>query len=68
MIWGFHGISIMGVSKMVGFIMENPVKMDDERGYPYFRNPPFLLVTSYPLVNVYITMENHHAMKMDKSI
>jgi hypothetical protein len=35
MIWGFHGISIMGVSKMVGFIMENPVKMDDERGYPY---------------------------------
>ena len=53
---------------MVGFIMENPVKMDDERGYPYFRNPPFLLVTSYPLVNVYITMENHHAMKMDKSI
>ena len=36
---GFH--SHGGTQKMDGFRRENPTKMDDNQGYPYFRKPPY---------------------------
>ena len=42
-IWGFHGVSITGGTPIAGwFIMETPIKMDDDWGYPNFRKPPYL--------------------------
>ena len=36
------GVSIvMVVSKMVGLYWKEPMKVDDDWGYPYFRKPPF---------------------------
>ena len=32
----------MVVSQNRWFIMENPIKMDDDWGYPYFRKPRYL--------------------------
>ena len=33
------------------FVMENPIKADDLGGmYPYFRKPPCVVMTCYPLV------------------
>ena len=26
------------------FFIENPIKMDDDWGYPHFRKPPYLLI------------------------
>jgi len=37
------GISMNGGSPIAGwFRMENPMKMDDNWGYPHFRKPPNL--------------------------
>ena len=35
------GVSIvMGVPQN-GWLMDNPIRMDDNRGYPYLRKPPY---------------------------
>ena len=35
------GVSISGgTPKWLVYFMGNPIKMDDEQGYPYFRKPP----------------------------
>ena len=39
-IWGFPKV---GVPSIVGwFIRENPIEMDDDWGYPYFKKPPYI--------------------------
>ena len=36
------GISIKGGTPIAGwFIREDSMKMDDAKGYPYFRKPPY---------------------------
>jgi hypothetical protein len=36
------GFPIFGVTpQWMVYFMENPTKMDDNWGYPYFRKPPF---------------------------
>ena len=35
------GVSINGVPPNAWFIRENPIKVDDDWGYPYFRKTPY---------------------------
>ena len=35
------GLPEIGIPQNRWFIMENPIEMDDDWGYPYFRKPPF---------------------------
>ena len=38
------GVSMaMGVSPNGWFVVENPIKVDDDWGYPHFRNPPYVI-------------------------
>ena len=39
--WWWLGVS-MGISNR-WFVRENPIKMDENWGYPYFRKPPYFL-------------------------
>ena len=35
----------MGVSINGGFLIEHPIKMDDDWGYPYLRKPPYIFMS-----------------------
>ena len=34
----------MGEPNNGWFMMENPIQMDDDLGYPHFRKPPYVLI------------------------
>ena len=36
---------VMGLPKYEWFILENPTKMDDARGYSYFWKPPYMSIS-----------------------
>ena len=48
----------MGVRKNGWFIRGNPTKMDDFKGYPHFRKPPYEYGETWVMVN---QMERYHA-------
>ena len=40
--WAIWGFPDMGICNNGWFIRENPIKMDDDWGYPYLRKPPYV--------------------------
>ena len=61
-IWGVHS---HGGTPIAGwFIMENPMKMNDEMSYPHFRKPPYV-TQCVGLVAVFLAMFASH-LKMPR--
>jgi len=59
----FLEVSINGGSPIAGwFIREKPIKMDDDRGYPYFRKFHHFLVSlkmGYTMVLLFMEPNDH---------
>ena len=54
------GVSIHGGSQNGWFVMENPLNMDENRGYPHFRTPPDVLIIHHPSSSQH-SLSRHHA-------
>ena len=50
----------------IKFIRENPMTMDDEQGYRYFRKPPYSDSNCYLIVQDYVHYE-HGSMIISKT-
>ena len=63
-VWFFFSVTVYFVR--CSYILKKMQKQNSCWAYDFMKKHSKQQVVGYPLVNYYITMENHHAMKMGK--